>query len=234
MNIREARILKKMTQEELAEAVGVAPAMISRYESGRVFPPVEKIQRISSVVGVPVEDLLSEKDIAPNPTGMEINKMIKQIGDILQNHFHGIQLPLIRSPYHGRPPYDFECITDKKTWFLEIAPCSEKTVNKMFPQKFFSVIGQGIFYQNINKLSIVTPVSPERVIERVPFSLRNTSVGFDVSILHVNLESGRIDYELELLTHYDGKGFFDLAVPGKEVESARMLAAWKTSLTATT
>ena len=233
MKMREARIARRMTQEELAAAVGVAPAMISRYESGRVSPPTEKLQRISAVLGVSAEELLPEKETVGGPTISEIKEMDKQISDILEKHFRDIQMPLISCSYKDKPQYDYECVADQKEWFLETAPCTEKTVNKVFPQKFYTVIGQSVFYPKISKLSFVTTVSPERIAERIPISLRDTAVWFDVSILHVDLESGRIDYELELLAHYDGKGFFDLTVPGKEAESARKLAAWKSSLSAT-
>lgn len=45
------------TQREIADLLGVNPATISLYVSGRVEPPVSKALRLSVLVGRPVEEL---------------------------------------------------------------------------------------------------------------------------------------------------------------------------------
>jgi len=44
--IYNARIKRGLTQEELAEKIGVTPASISYYESGKKRPSFEKIKKI--------------------------------------------------------------------------------------------------------------------------------------------------------------------------------------------
>lgn len=46
--IRLARNTKKITQEELARAIGVSDKSISAYESGRVQPPLEILEKIAT------------------------------------------------------------------------------------------------------------------------------------------------------------------------------------------
>lgn len=46
--IKQARQSKHITQEDLARAVGVSDKSISAYESGRVQPPLEVLEKIAS------------------------------------------------------------------------------------------------------------------------------------------------------------------------------------------
>ena len=48
--IREARIAKQMTQGELAQAVGVSPRVISRWETGQVGPNDERLAMLRIVL----------------------------------------------------------------------------------------------------------------------------------------------------------------------------------------
>lgn len=57
--IKELRTAKKITQAQLAEAIGVEPRSISRIESGFHFPKDEHIQNISNILGVEIEDLFN-------------------------------------------------------------------------------------------------------------------------------------------------------------------------------
>ena len=57
--IKEARIWKNMSQEELAKAIGSTKSAISRYESSKRQPRIEQLQRIADILGVGVSYLLS-------------------------------------------------------------------------------------------------------------------------------------------------------------------------------
>ncbi len=54
-NIRIARERKKMTQAELAEALGVTSASVSSYEKGGSVPSLPVIYKISSILGVSID-----------------------------------------------------------------------------------------------------------------------------------------------------------------------------------
>jgi len=55
--IRELRKAKGYTQEQLAELVGVEPRHISRVEGGYSSPSIDRLARVSEVLGVPIKDL---------------------------------------------------------------------------------------------------------------------------------------------------------------------------------
>jgi transcriptional regulator with XRE-family HTH domain len=52
--VREARIQKGWTQEELAEALEVATETVSRYEGGRSPPSLPMLYRIAEALGIDV------------------------------------------------------------------------------------------------------------------------------------------------------------------------------------
>lgn len=56
--IRECRKRKGLSQEELANKIGVKRAVVSKYETGKISPRIEIIQKISRVLGVPVHELV--------------------------------------------------------------------------------------------------------------------------------------------------------------------------------
>lgn len=52
--IRDARIAKKMTQAELAQAMGVSKSAISLWEKGtRMVGAPEQVKRLSEILGLP-------------------------------------------------------------------------------------------------------------------------------------------------------------------------------------
>jgi len=58
-NIRKYRNRLNLTQDELADKIGVTWEMISRYERGR-SSPMNKIDKLSNSLGVSLSDLVSE------------------------------------------------------------------------------------------------------------------------------------------------------------------------------
>jgi transcriptional regulator with XRE-family HTH domain len=59
-NIRRARVIRKMTQAELAEKIGTSQIMVSRFEKGKDSPSVWRCYRIAKVFGTTIEQLLTE------------------------------------------------------------------------------------------------------------------------------------------------------------------------------
>ena len=64
-NIRRARVLRKMTQAELAEKIGTSQMMVSRFEKGKDSPSVWRCYRIAKVFDTTIEQLLTEKSNLP-------------------------------------------------------------------------------------------------------------------------------------------------------------------------
>lgn len=54
--IKELRKSRKLSQEELAELIGVEPQHMSRIESGRSYPSLDRLEKISIALKVPLKD----------------------------------------------------------------------------------------------------------------------------------------------------------------------------------
>lgn len=59
--IQELRKAKKLTQKDVAEAIGVKLPTYSTYETGRSEPPIEILVRLSYLFNVPI-DVLVQKE----------------------------------------------------------------------------------------------------------------------------------------------------------------------------
>ena len=58
LRLRQIRERRGMTQEALAEKVGVSRAYLSRLEMGRHDPPLSRLRKLAKVLKVPIEKLL--------------------------------------------------------------------------------------------------------------------------------------------------------------------------------
>jgi transcriptional regulator with XRE-family HTH domain len=56
--IRDARIKKGMTQADLADNIGVSQGAVGQWEQGMTIPRPKHIIRISTLLDIPVEELL--------------------------------------------------------------------------------------------------------------------------------------------------------------------------------
>ena len=57
--LQELRKSRGLTQEELAEALYVSRAAVSKWESGRGYPSIDSLKEISGYFSVTIDDLLS-------------------------------------------------------------------------------------------------------------------------------------------------------------------------------
>lgn len=58
MAIRTLRTNLNLTQTELAERVGVSVNTVSTWETGKVFPPKDRIKHICKALGIPTSYLM--------------------------------------------------------------------------------------------------------------------------------------------------------------------------------
>ena len=67
--LKQAREAKQMSQEALAEALGVSRTMVQKWERGECHPTVNRLQTIASALGVSQAMLLGESPVAaPAPS----------------------------------------------------------------------------------------------------------------------------------------------------------------------
>jgi AbrB family looped-hinge helix DNA binding protein len=84
-NLTHMRKMRKMTQEELAECVGVTRQAIAKWESGETIPDLEKCRLLADAFGVSLDDLANyepEENLGLNlpPKGKHIFGVVT-VGD---------------------------------------------------------------------------------------------------------------------------------------------------------
>ena len=57
--IREARTKKNLTQCELGDLIGVTNKAVSRWENGESFPDVGVIEKLSEVLDIHIQDIVT-------------------------------------------------------------------------------------------------------------------------------------------------------------------------------
>lgn len=71
VKLKELRKNAGFTQVQVAEKIGVARTTYAEYEQGKIQPPIDKVQRLSSTFGVSTSELL----IVENNTGIDVSQV---------------------------------------------------------------------------------------------------------------------------------------------------------------
>lgn len=84
-NLITLRKLRNISQEELAERVGISRQTLSKYETGESIPDIEKTKAIADVFGVSLDDLVNydpteNKGLKIPPKGKHMFGSVK-VGD---------------------------------------------------------------------------------------------------------------------------------------------------------
>lgn len=59
--LREIRLSRKLTQQEIAKALNVKVATVSRWENGKFYPKVDKLIKLARFLDCKLEDLVIYK-----------------------------------------------------------------------------------------------------------------------------------------------------------------------------
>ena len=77
--IREIRKHKRLTQEQLAELIGVETSSVSNIENGRYYPSAENLDKILAVLQIsPSELFFSEYNLSQDVLINELNSAMKK------------------------------------------------------------------------------------------------------------------------------------------------------------
>ena len=83
-NLISLRKMKQMSQEQLAEAVGVSRQTISKYETGEALPDIDKCKAMAELFDVSLDDLVNYDKQASGlgipPKGKHMFGLVK-VGD---------------------------------------------------------------------------------------------------------------------------------------------------------
>lgn len=66
LNVQKFRKLKKLTQENLAEIIGIDATSISAIETGKYFVSAENLYKLSQALNVEIADLFTFDNISSN------------------------------------------------------------------------------------------------------------------------------------------------------------------------
>lgn len=62
-NLRIERAKKRMTQEQVAKAIGASQAAVQKWESGESVPLIEAVALLAQLYGTTVDDLIGFKSV---------------------------------------------------------------------------------------------------------------------------------------------------------------------------
>ena len=103
--LQELRKQKRLTQEELAQALFVSRTAVSKWESGRGYPSIDSLKEISKYFSVTIDELLSSENllfIAENENKSNIRSMCDLLfGMVDVCFFLLIVLPLYPNTMEG-------------------------------------------------------------------------------------------------------------------------------------
>ncbi|CAJ0730528.1 MAG: helix-turn-helix transcriptional regulator [Ralstonia sp.] len=77
--IARERMARELTQEQLAELLGVEQETISRFERGSTLPPLPRLIQLADVFNVPLESLLRTTTGRPADEAVDISKMLAKL-----------------------------------------------------------------------------------------------------------------------------------------------------------
>ena len=83
-NLVELRKIHDMSQEELADMVGVSRQTLSKYETGESLPDIEKCKLIADAFGVSIDDLLNYDSKSSESLGLAVPPKGKHIFGIVK------------------------------------------------------------------------------------------------------------------------------------------------------
>jgi len=79
--IARERVARELTQEELAELLGVEQETISRFERGSTLPPLPRLIQLSDVFKLPLEALLRGTTNRATDDVADITELLVKLSD---------------------------------------------------------------------------------------------------------------------------------------------------------
>jgi transcriptional regulator with XRE-family HTH domain len=104
LNISKCIIRKRkekgITQEELAEYIGVSKAAVSKWESGQSYPDISLLPELAAFFNVSVDELLgyspqlSREEVKKNYNHLSCEFAVKPFEEVMGKCFEEIDLPV--------------------------------------------------------------------------------------------------------------------------------------------
>jgi transcriptional regulator with XRE-family HTH domain len=96
--LRELRKSRGLTQEQFAEMIEVEQKHVSRLELGKSFPTLERLEKISQALKVPLRDIFDFVHLADRETrSTSIEEMMKKLDEENQKIAYKVFNGIVRS-----------------------------------------------------------------------------------------------------------------------------------------
>lgn len=99
--IKEARLRTGMSQQQLADVVGVSDKTISAYEVGRVDPPLESLEKLSNATLHPIAYFIG--DVQSNIEA-KLDRIARELSDIRQTLQDQPKEEKVKAPIQTQTP----------------------------------------------------------------------------------------------------------------------------------
>ena len=86
--IRRLRENKRMTQQQLAEEIGVSDKAISKWETGRGYPDISLIEPLAGALGVSIIELFSGEDVVNTNRSFNMQRIKLHVCPVCGNLIH--------------------------------------------------------------------------------------------------------------------------------------------------
>ena len=106
--IRQLRELRKLTQAELGEIIGVSSKTVSKWETGKGLPDISLLQPLAQALGISVMELLNGEHIINKNTSANLLRSKFYICPICGNVLHSTGNALISCCGVTLPPLEAE------------------------------------------------------------------------------------------------------------------------------
>ena len=236
--IRHYREKNSISQADLAKELGISQMGVSRLEANQDIRMTKALA--DGIVGLLGEDQVYAID-DESKNLLQTKKLFKMVCDKrpitdcrqIQKECAAALTAVTRSwsrevVVQRQGIESLECANDEKRWYLDI--CLNREFGSTLRQRLAEGIGLAAMRPSINKYSMIFCV--DGTTELLPSEQVNCwdNLNFDVSLLYFDLQEKKFFAEDDICVHYDGRGFFDLAVPNRAEAAATAYSRWKTSM----
>lgn len=80
--VKELRKSRGLSQEQLAEMIGIEPKHVSRIEVGKSYPTLDRLERIAKALDVPMKTFFDFMHLEDDPERIrDIDEMVKGLDE---------------------------------------------------------------------------------------------------------------------------------------------------------
>jgi Zn-dependent peptidase ImmA (M78 family)/DNA-binding XRE family transcriptional regulator len=184
--LKEVREVRKMTQEELSQKIGITRASISAFEKGFKFPSIQTVEKLSKELKIPMAYLQNERPSRSNRIGPlsyrkksrtsqafqdQMSRLEEWLEDIYSVYNTYIDFPEVN--FLPAEPVDYEFLSDddiekiagelRTQWGMGLGPITNLTD---FVEANGIVIGRAFLESDIDAVSVWRSRRPHILINK--------------------------------------------------------------------